>query len=134
MKSWNWIGYVKTIFFCLLGIHNLVRTGNTKSEPFLYSPIFLLLFGIILVPILTRIFKIIRQNPIENIHWNDSPIKSPLNMFHFFSFFFMVPSVGSIIGGLAKNKELDTTGIMILFLGVGLWLGVHLTLKIRKTA
>ena len=133
IKNWNKIGKIKAIILILLFIPNIVIPMNAgPSQGFMIiTP---LIFGSLFLPLLIKLNASIFGQEIIKPSWNESPItfKKPLNMFHFFAVFFIVIGVSMFIGTLIKFQEINETALSSLLFGVGILIGIFLTLRMKK--
>jgi hypothetical protein len=135
MKDWNRTGKVKAIILGLLFLPNII----IPNEPFmvdlkLHMILGSLIFGLVAIPIISKMNASIFGQVISKPTWNESPLtlKKPLTFFHFGAFFMLVAGLSTIIGTLIKYNELNLMGFQALFFGTGILGGIYVTLKLNK--
>jgi hypothetical protein len=135
MKNWNRTGKIKAVILGLLFLPNIIM----PNEPYMMSlrlhmilgP---LIFGLLAIPLISKMNSIIFGQVIARPHWNESPItmKKPLTFFHFAAYFMLVVGLSVILGTLVKYHELNSMGFLAISFGVGIIGGIFLTLKLNK--
>lgn len=89
-----------------------------------------LIFGSIAIPLITK-FNAGLGREIVKPTWNDNPLtlKRPLSFFHFGSFFLITVGLSILLGTAIKFHTLNFFGLTAISFGLGILIGIGLTLK-----
>jgi len=134
MKDWNKTGKIKAIILGIIFLPYIIKPIGSQPDSGLAMIIMPLIFGIIVIPFITKINASLFGQIIEKPTWNDNPLtlKKPLSFFHFGAFFFLSTGLSMIIGTLIKYQQLNQFGLTVISFGIGILLGIQLLLKITK--
>lgn len=131
MNNWNKTGKIKAAILVLCALPNLFLPIETKPQLPALAILVPLIFGIVATPLITRAA---RGREIIKPNWNDNPLKlkRPLSFFHFGAHFFIVIGLSVLISSGIKHKILSEYGLISLFYGLGILVGIQLTLYWNK--
>jgi hypothetical protein len=131
MTNWDKIGKIKAAILVLCALPNFFLPLSTKTQMPLLAILAPLIFGIVAIPLVT---KSGRGREIIKLTWNDNPLKlkRPLSFFHFGAYFFVVIGLSVLISSAIKYKILSEVGLICIFYGVGILIGIQLTLIQNK--
>lgn len=131
MKKLNITGKIKMIILGILLIPNLIFPSPSGPELGIGSLIIPLIFGTLVIPILSKINSAIFGQIIEQPNWNDNPLNlmRPLRFFQFMSGFFLVTGTSMVIGTAIKFQSLNNFGFSSIFFGLGFFFGIKLSVK-----
>ena len=132
MKDWNKTGKIKAILLVLFSLPNLIAPIGTDTQQSLFVSILIpLIFGSISIPIISKFNSSLMSREIAKPHWNDNPLilKRPLSFFHFGAFFLLTVGLSIVLGTVVKFQSLSQFGLTAVFFGVGIFIGINLTLK-----
>lgn len=134
MKSWNKTGKIKAVIIGLLALPNLLMPiGVTGKQGFMMILV-PLIFGCIVIPLITKFNGAVLGREIIKPTWNDNPLtlKRPLSFIHFSSFFFITIGVSMLLGSAVKFQIFSFLGLTSISFGLGILIGIWLTLKWAK--
>jgi hypothetical protein len=133
-KNWNRTGKIKALILGVLFLPNIVWPINSSTDSSITSSLFPLIFGVIAIPLVVKINSFIFGLKIEKPTWNHNPLHllKPLLFFHFMAVFFISTGISIIIGTLWKYQAFNQFGLSGIFFGIGILLGIELTLKITR--
>ena len=131
MKKWDNRGKLKALILIATALLNLVApVGNSRNYP-IFLILTPLLFASFAVPLLAK-----AANGREFVRptWNDNPLNliRPLPLIHFGAFFFVILGFSVLAGSGLKYQALNPIGLTSISFGFGLFVGIHLTLLLRK--
>jgi len=132
MKDWNRTGKIKAILLAVFSLPNLLMPiGVNPKQGLLISILMPLIFGGLAVPLISKFNSALLDREIAKPHWNDNPLilKRPLSFFHFGAFFFLAVGLSMVIGTAIKFQILSQFGLTSVFFGIGIMIGIILTLK-----
>jgi hypothetical protein len=132
MKDWNKTGKIKAILLVVLSLPNLLAPIGANPEQGLLAAILMpLIFGSIAIPLISKFNSTLLGREIAKPHWNDNPLKlkRPLSFFHFGAFFFLAVGLSMVAGTAIKFQTLSQFGLTSIFFGIGILIGIALTLK-----
>tara|TARA_Y100001972_G_scaffold128878_1_gene192380 strand:- start:9442 stop:9855 length:414 start_codon:yes stop_codon:yes gene_type:complete len=135
MKKWNRTGKIKAVILGLLFLPNIIIPKQTiYDEVVIYIVLGPLVFGLLAIPLITKVNSLIFGQVISRPNWNESPltVKKPLTFFHFGAFFMLITGFSTILGTLIKYHELNFMGFLAISFGAGILGGIFLTLKLNK--
>jgi len=135
MKNWNKTGKIKAIILGLLALSNLLLPIENQEQPGLAMILISLVFGSIAIPLIAKFNESVLSREIIKPSWNDNPLtlKRPLSFFHFGSFFFLTVGLSVTLGTGIKFQTLSYYGLTSTSFGLGILIGIWLTLKWSKT-
>jgi hypothetical protein len=135
MKNWNKTGKVKAIILGLLALPNLLMPIGAVEPKNLAMILMTLIFGSIAIPLIAKFNGVVLGREIVKPTWNDNPLtfKRPLSIFHFGAFFFLIVGISMIIGTGIKFQTFNFFGLTMISFGVGILIGIWLTLKWTKS-
>jgi hypothetical protein len=127
----NKTGKVKAAILVILSLPNLFFPMQLANEDYSMA-ITSLIFGIIAVIFFTKLNLKNKGKKIDKPHWNDNPINTNnrLAVYQFWGFFFLSIGASMIIGSLLKFQLLNTFGLTSVLFGIGILLGIFLSLKL----
>tara|TARA_R110002124_G_scaffold287317_1_gene472645 strand:- start:1235 stop:1660 length:426 start_codon:yes stop_codon:yes gene_type:complete len=131
MKEWNRTGKIKAILLVVFSFPNLIAPiGVNPQQGLLVSILMPLIFGSIAIPLIYKSNSALLGREIAKPHWNDNPLalKRPFSFFHFGAFFFLAVGLSMVIGTAIKFQILSQYGLTSLFFGIGIMIGIALTL------
>ena len=132
MKDWNKTGKIKAILLVLFSLPNLIAPIGTDTQQSLFVSILIpLIFGSIAIPLISKFNSSLMGREIAKPHWNDNPLilKRPLSFFHFGAFFLLTVGLSMVLGTVIKFQTLSQFGLTAVFFGIGILIGINLTLK-----
>lgn len=134
MKDWNKTGKIKAIILVIIFGLNIIapmKPQHNFSYILLIAPF---LFGVIGVPVITKINASIFGHDVKKPTWNDNPCKSknPLSFSNFSAFFFLAVGLGMAIGTATKFLQVSFLGLITVSFSIGTLIGNQLLLKINK--
>ncbi|MCL2247001.1 MAG: hypothetical protein FWC10_07815 [Lentimicrobiaceae bacterium] len=131
MKNWNRTGKIKAIVLGLSALPNLLMPIGAIGQQGLMMILMPLIFGSIVTPLLVRS----RKDEIVKPTWNDNPLvmKRPLASFQFGAFFFLIVGISMLLGTGIKFQALNFFGLTSVSFGIGILIGIWLTLKRAKS-
>jgi hypothetical protein len=132
MKDWNRTGKIKAILLVVFSLPNLIAPiGVNPQQGLLVSILMPLIFGSIAIPLISKFNSALLGREIVKPHWNDNPLtlKRPLSFFQFGAFFFLAVGLSMVIGTAIKFQILNQFGLTSVFFGIGIMIGITLTLK-----
>ncbi len=136
MKDWNRTGKIKAILLAVFSVLNLISPFGVEPQQGLFASILMpLIFGSIAIPIISKLNQAIFGREIGQPHWNDNPLtlKKPLSFFHFGAFLFLSVGLSMVAGTAIKFQTLNLFGLTAVSFGIGILVGIILTLKwLRK--
>lgn len=134
MNNWNKTGKIKAIVLGLLALPNLLMPIGATGEQGLFMILMPLVFGSIAIPLITKFNEALFGREIRKPTWNDNPLtlKRPLSFFHFGAFFFLTIGLSILIGTGIKFQTLNFIGLTTMSFGLGILIGIWLTLKWTK--
>jgi hypothetical protein len=135
VKNWNTTGKIKAAFIAVYFLLNLFMPFVTPSQNVftLFVP---LLFGSISIPLIVKFFETFQGREIIKPTWNDNPLvlTQPLRFFHFASYFLIAPGFSMALATGLKFHSLNFVGLMAVSFGLGILIGIELTLKWKNKA
>lgn len=134
MKNWNRTGKIKAIILGILALPNLLMPIGATGKQGLAMILMPLIFGSISIPIIAKFNSGLGREIIKPT-WNDNPLtmKRPLSFFHFGSFFFLTVGLSILVGTGIKFQTLSFFGLTAISFGLGILIGIWLTLKWTKS-
>jgi len=135
MKNWNKTGKIKAIVLGILALPNLLMPiGATGPKGFMMILV-PLIFGAIAIPLIMKFNNAASGQEIVKPTWNDNPfvLKRPLSLFHFGSFFFLAVGISMLLGAGIRYQTLNSFGLIAVSFGLGILIGIWLTLKWVKS-
>jgi hypothetical protein len=134
MKNWNRTGKIKAIILGILALPNLLMPIGATGQQELAMILTPLIFGSIAIPLIAK-FNAGLGREIVKPTWNDNPLtmKRPLSLFHFGSFFFLTVGLSMLVGTGIKFQTLSFFGLTAISFGLGILIGIWLTLKWIKS-
>lgn len=134
MKNWNRTGKIKAIILGLLALPNLFMPIGATGQQGLAMILMPLIFGSIAIPLITKFNSGLGREIIKPT-WNDNPLamNRPLSFFHFASFFFLTIGLSMLVGTGIKFQTLSFFGLTSISFGLGIFIGIWLTLKWSKS-
>ena len=134
ITKWNKTGKTKGIVLGLLALPNIIVPIGAQGQQSLSMILMALIFGSIAIPIIAKFNKTVLGRDIIKPTWNDNPmtLKRPLAFFHFGAFFFLTIGLSMIIGTGIKFQTLSFFGLTSIAFGLGILIGIWLTLKWTK--
>ena len=134
MNNWNKTGKIKAIILGLLALPNLLMPIGETGQQGLVMILMPLIFGSIAIPLIAK-FNAGLGREILKPTWNDNPLtlKRPLSFFYFSSFFFLTVGLSMLVGTGIKFQTLHFFGLTAISFGLGILLGIWLTLKWTKS-
>ena len=134
MKNWNKTGKIKAIILGLLALPNLLMPIGATGQQGLVMILMPLIFGSIAIPLIAKFNSGLGREIIKPT-WNDNPLtlKRPLSFFHFGSFFFLTVGLSMLLGTGIKFQTLSFFGLTAISFGLGILIGIWLTLKWTKS-
>lgn len=135
MEKWNRTGKIKAIILGLLFLPNIIRPKQTiYDDVVMYIVLGPLVFGLLAIPLITKVNSIVFGQAIARPNWNESPLtlKKPLIFFQFGALFMLITGLSTILGTLIKYHELNFMGFLAISFGIGILGGIFLTLKLNK--
>jgi hypothetical protein len=93
-----------------------------------------LIFGSIAIPLISKFNGSLMGREIAKPHWNDNPLKlkRPLSFFHFGAFFLLTVGLSIVLGTVIKFQSLSQFGLTAVFFGIGILIGINLTLNVSN--
>ena len=134
MKKWNKTGKIKAIILGLCALPNLLAPIGAQGQQGFVMILMSLIFGSIATPLIAKFNGALPGREITRPAWNDSPLtlKKPLVMFDFFAYFFITVGLSMLIGTGIKFHRLSSFGMTSISFGLGIFIGIWLTLKWTK--
>jgi len=134
MKNWNKTGKIKAIILLLIAILNLVMPFGATGEKDLATILMPLIFGSVILPLIAKFNEVVLGREIIKPNWNDNPfdIKLPLSFFYFGSLLLIAVGLSMILGTGIKYRMLNFFGFTPISFGIGILIGIWLTLKWAK--
>jgi len=131
MSHWNKTGKIKAIILGILFIPNLIFASPLAPNFGISLFIAPLFFGAIAIPLIVKVNSSVGLGEIEKPNWNDNPLKlsRPLVFLQFGAWFFLSTGISTIIGSAIQFKHFQTFGMATIMFGVGILIGIRLTLK-----
>lgn len=132
MKNWNRTAKIKAIILGILFLPNILAPPLAVPKINISQYLILPIFMSLAIPFIVKINSVIFKSKIELPSWNDNPLKMfsyPLRFFHFGAWFFMVIGTSAIIGTGLVHHKFQTFGLVSVLIGVGLILGIHLSVR-----
>jgi len=132
MKNWNTTGKIKAAIVAVCSLINLIAPAYVQPQiGLILSIIVPLLFGSVAIPLITKLTQGIQ---VVMPTWNDNPLilKKPLSLFHFGVYFFIAIGVSVVVGAKIKYRVLSHIGLMSVSYGLGIFIGIYLTLLLAK--
>jgi hypothetical protein len=132
MKNWNNTGKIKAILLALFTLPNLIAPiGALPQQGLLFSILMPLVFGIVAIPLISKLNQTLLNIEISKPNWNENPLKlnSPLTFFQFGAYFFLTIGLSMLIGTAVKYQLFNLFGMSSAFFGIGIFIGINLTLK-----
>ena len=132
LKNWNTSAKIKTAIVAACALLNLIAPAYGRPQKGLILVIIMpLLFGSIAIPLITK-----STNSIQIVKptWNDNPLifKKPLSLFHFGAYLFIAIGMSVMVGAGIKYRMLSHIGLMSVLYGLGIFIGIYLTLLSTK--
>ena len=133
MKNWNKTAKIKAIVLVVLMIPSIIfpiaySTGGGISA--LLTP---LIFGSIAIPLIAKFNQSVMGFEISKPTWNDKiSFQKPLVFFHTFAIFFIFSGITLLIGTAVKFQRYNEIGLEIIAFGIGILIGIKLTLMWTK--
>lgn len=135
MKNWNRTGKIKAIILGLLALPNFLFPVGAQEQQGLAMILMPLIFGSIAIPLITKFNGAFLRGEITKPTWNDNPLTltRPLSFFHFGSFFFLTVGLSILLGTGIKFQMLNFLGLTSISFGLGILIGIWLTVKWTKS-
>jgi hypothetical protein len=135
MKKWNKTGKIKAVILGLLALPNLFMPIGATGEQGLVMILMPLIFGSIAIPLIAKFNGVVPGREIIKPTWNDNPLtlKRPLSFYHFGAFFFLAVGLSMLLGAAIKFQTLSFFGLTAISFGLGILIGIWLTLKTTKS-
>jgi hypothetical protein len=133
--KWSKTGKIKAIILGFLALPNLLMPIGVQGQQNFLMILMPLFFGSIAIPLIVKFNKAAIGQEITKPTWNDNPLtlKSPITFFHFGAFFFLIIGLSMIIGTGIKFRTLSFLGLTSISFGIGILIGIWVTLKWTKT-
>ena len=131
MKDWNRTGKIKAIFLIVFSLPNLVAPIGANPQQGLVILILMpLIFGSIVIPLISKFNNALLGQEIAKPNWNDNPLifKRLLSFFYFGAFFFLTVGLSMLIGTAIKFQTISQFGLTSISFGIGILIGINLTL------
>ena len=131
MKNWNKTGKIKALLLILFCLPNLIAPfGVNPQYNFMLSTLFSLIFGSLAIPFVSKFNSSLLGREITKPNWNDNPLnfKNTLTFAQFGAYFFISGGLSMIIGVAIKYHFLSNFGVTTIFFGIGMLIGIRLTL------
>lgn len=134
MKNWNKTGIIKAVLLGIFALANLVMPVKVEAYVGLGMLLLPIIFGSFAIPLIVKINTIFFDFKIVKPNWNDNPLKlkQPLSFFHYFSYFFITGGLSMFLGTFIKFQLVNYFGLSTVFYGIGILIGIWLTLKMKK--
>jgi hypothetical protein len=134
MKNWNKTGKIKAIVLGVLAIPNMFVPLRETGEQEVSMILMPLIFGSFAIPLIAKFNRVVLSFELVKPTWNDNPLnlKRPLSFFHFGSFFFMIIGLSMLVGTGIKFHTLSFLALFTISFGLGILIGIWLTLKWTK--
>jgi hypothetical protein len=131
MKNWNKIGKIKAIILLIIALLNLATPFQSPEILGFGMVIIPCVMASLSIPLLLKMKITLQDWEIVKPSWNDNPLslKKPISSFQFAAFFFLAIGISLIISTGIKFHTLNIIGLSIISFGIGLFLGIFLTLK-----
>ncbi len=131
MKNWNRTGKIKTGILAILFIPNLIFASPVVPQLGLFLVLMPLLFGSFALPLIVKVNSSFFGYKIEKPSWNANPLRlnRPLVFFQFGAWFMIVSGTSMILGSGIVYQVFHTFGLATVMFGIGMLIGITLTLK-----
>lgn len=125
------IGKIKIFIIIISALLNLFIPTKGQEMGLVISTLVPILFGSLSVPFL---FKFFWNREITSPNWDDNPLnsKKPLSRTQFGSYLLISTGISLLIGVGIKYKTLSDFGLASVSYGLGLYIGMWLTLQQKK--
>ncbi len=135
MKNWNKTGKIKAVILGLLALPNLLIPIGATGKFELVMILMPLFFGSIAIPLIAKFNGAVLGREIIKPTWNDNPLMlyRPLSFFHFGAFFFITVGLSLLLGSAIKFQTLSFFALPVISFGLGILIGIWLTLKWTKS-
>ena len=133
MKNWNTIGKIKAAIITVAAIFNLFNPFKPIAQEdflssFILNPIAALILSIIFFVLSAAFVK----REVVKPNWNDNPLSDYNAGADFFAYLFVIVGSCMMISTGIKYKILNSFGLISFSLGLGVFIGIFLSLKILK--
>ena len=93
------------------------------------------ILGSFSIPLLAKFNSMIPGKEIARPDWNDNPLirNRPLSYYQFAAIFFLTIGLSMLIGTAIKLQTFNQFALVSISFGVGILIGISLTLKWTKT-
>ncbi len=134
MKNWNRIGKIKALVLAFLFITNFIFVSPVVVKIGFVQLIMPLLFGSFSVPLITKVNASIFGTNYKEPNWNDNPLKrnQSLAFYQFGAWFMIACGSGMVMGSGIIHRVFHPFGMTALLFGVGILIGVRLTIGTRS--
>lgn len=132
MNNWNRIGKIKALFIVVFDLMSLITPIVVNlNQGIVVSVAMPLFFGSIIIPSIIKFNHTLFDFELAEPNWNDSSLirKKPLVRLQFNAFLFLAVGLGISIGTAVRFQFLSQIGLFAIFFGIGILIGVNLTLK-----
>ncbi len=132
MKNWNRTGKIKAIILAVLCIPNLIYPPQGgMGEGLGFVLIMPLVFGAFAIPLISKFNQGVFGQELTPPHWNENPLRfsKPTVFWQFGGFFFLSNGFAMILGTLIQNLQINRFGLLAVSFGLGILIGVELTLR-----
>lgn len=135
MKYWNRTGKIKAGILVILFIPNLIFASPVVPKFGLFQVLMPLLFGSFALPLIVKVNSSFFGYKIEKPSWNSNPLRlnRPLVFFQFAAWSMIVSGTSMILGSGIVHQVFHTFGMVATMFGVGILIGIILTLKWFQT-
>lgn len=137
MKNWNKIGKIKSsviLILCVLALILFDYNEEQESQMDFHFGITILtfLFIVLFFPIITKFWSLFGFK-FEKPSWNESPISfkfsKSFNFFQFMAFWFISSGLVNALAIGVLNQRFDGKSVHLFFAGIGILIGIKLSLK-----
>lgn len=136
MKNWNRVGKIKAVILAFLFISNFIFVSPVVTEIGFVQLVIPLLFGSFAVPLIAKVNAAIFGTNSNNKepNWNENPLKrnQPLAFYQFGAWFMITSGSGMVMGSGIIHRVFHPFGMSALLFGVGILIGVRLTIGARR--
>lgn len=131
MMHWKTTGKVKALIVVIFFILNFVFSKPMPGQLNVGQYFLPLIFGAFMMPLVIKMNALLRSQKIEQPCWNDNPFRfrNPLIFNQFAAWFMIASGSGMILGTGVIYLLFNSFGLLALMFGLGILIGVKLTVK-----
>jgi len=126
----NLTGKIKTGIVILAALSGVIRPEKSPLNQGYVFPVMVVIFGSLMIPFLVGLSLIFKKREIIKPNWNDNLLtrRKPLPFIQFAAYIFVANGIATIISTAIRDHQLNGNGLVNMDFGIGMLIGIQLTL------